>query len=107
MIFDHRTYTVKPGTIARQLALYDQHGRAPQERHLGKPIYYAVTETGAVNTYIHVWAYDSAGDREQRRAAMQADPEWQAYLGKSGEAGYLIGQENQLMTPVAWFQPQR
>ena len=105
MLFDHRTYTVKPGTIAKQLALYDEHGRAPQERHLGKPIYYAITETGPINTYVHVWAYQSAADREQRRAAMQADPDWQAFLAKSAAAGHLIHQENKLMTPAPWFQP--
>ena len=46
MIFDHRTYTVKPGMLAQQLELYDRYGRAPQERHLGKPVFYGVTETG-------------------------------------------------------------
>lgn len=107
MIFDHRTYTVKPGTLAKQLALYEEHGRGPQERHLDKPIFYAVTETGGLNTYVHVWAYDSAADREKRRSAMQADPEWQAFLAKSAEAGHLISQENKLMTPVSWFRPQR
>jgi hypothetical protein len=31
---------------------------------------------------------------------MGADPEWQGYLQKTGEAGYLIGQRNNLMTPA-------
>ena len=35
-----------------------------------------------------------------KRAAMQADPDWQLYLQKSGEAGYLIKQENKLMNPA-------
>ena len=26
MLVDHRTYTVKPGTMARQLALYQEYG---------------------------------------------------------------------------------
>src|SRR5687768_13964681 len=38
MIFDHRTYTVRPGTLPKQLELYEKHGKAPQERHLGKPL---------------------------------------------------------------------
>ena len=75
MIFDHRTYTVKPGTLPKQLELYEKHGKAPQERHLGKPLLYGVTETGPINTYVHVWVYENAGDREKRRAAMQADPD--------------------------------
>ena len=107
MIFDHRTYTVKPGTIGKQLELYDKHGRAPQERHLGKPVFYGVTETGELNTYVHIWAYENAADREQRRAAMQADPQWQAFLKISAESGNLLRQENRIMTPAPFFQLQR
>ncbi len=107
MIFDHRTYTCRPGTLAKQLALYDQHGRAIQEKHLGAPVLYGFGETGPLNTYIHVWAYDSAADREQRRAVMAADPDWQAFLAKSAEAGYLIAQENRILTAVPWFTPKR
>lgn len=104
MIFDHRTYTCKPGTVPLQLALYEKHGKAPQEKHLGKPVLYGVTETGKINTYIHVWAYDDAADRAKKRAAMQADPDWVAFLKRSGEAGYLVTQENQILIPPAFFE---
>ena len=107
MLFDHRTYTVKPGTLPAHLELYEQRGKAPQERHLGPPVFYAVTETGPINTYVHVWAYENAGDRERKRAAMQADPDWQAYIKASREAGYLIKQENKLMTPAPFFKLRR
>ena len=107
MIFDHRTYSCKPGTVPLQLALYEKHGKTPQERHLGKPVLYGITETGKINTYIHVWAYESAADRATRRAAMQADPEWQDFLQKSAEAGYLLTQENQILTPASWFDLKR
>jgi hypothetical protein len=107
MIFDHRTYTVKPGTMAKQLALYEQHGKAPQERHLGPPALYGVTETGPLNTYVHVWVYDSAADREKKRAAMQADPAWQSYLTASAEAGFLLGQENTILSAAPFFKLPR
>ena len=32
---------------------------------------------------VHLWAYDSLDQRDKCRAAMQADPEWQAYLVKN------------------------
>ncbi|MGE8636719.1 MAG: NIPSNAP family protein, partial [Achromobacter piechaudii] len=51
------------------------------------------------------WVYDSAADREAKRQALQKDPEWAGYLTKSAEAGYLIRQENRLMTPTMFFQP--
>ncbi len=100
MLIDHRTYTVKPGTMARQMAIYQEFGFAPQKRHLGEPLAYLITESGEVNTYIHIWAYQDAADRATKRAAMGADPEWQIYLQKTSEAGYLIGQKNNLMTPA-------
>lgn len=107
MIYDHRTYVCRPGTIKKHLAIYEEHGKAPQTRHLGQPVLYAVTETGDVNSYVHVWAYEDAADRSRKRAAMQADPDWQAYLQKSAEAGYLVSQNNKILAPVAFFDAKR
>lgn len=107
MIFDHRTYTCKPNTVPLQLALYEKYGKAPQEKHLGKPVLYGITETGKINTYIHVWAYEDAADRAKRRAAMQADPDWQTFVKNSSEAGYLITQKNQILNPAPFFDLKR
>ncbi len=107
MLLDHRTYTLKPGTMARHLKIYEEYGLGPQQRHLGKPLAYLVTESGELNTYVHIWVYQDAADRAAKRAAMMADPEWQTYLQKSGEAGYLIRQENKLMTPASFAPIER
>ncbi|MCC2663095.1 MAG: superfamily protein, partial [Geminicoccaceae bacterium] len=48
-----------------------------------------------------------AADRARKRAAMQADPEWQAFLKLSAEAGYLLAQENRLLTPAPFFKLTR
>jgi hypothetical protein len=100
MLIDHRTYTVRPGTLPQQLKLYEEFGLVAQKRHLGEPLAYLTTESGELNTYVHIWVYKDAADRAARRAAMAADPEWQAFLKKNAEAGYLIKQENKLMTPA-------
>ena len=68
---------------------------------------YGITETGRINTYVHVWAYEDAGDRAKRRAAMQADPAWQDFLKKSAEAGHLIAQENQILAAAPFFELSR
>ena len=106
MIFDHRTYTCRPGTVPKQLALYEKHGLHVQVRHLGEPVLYGITETGPLNTYVHAWGYENAGDREKRRAAMQADPDWQEFLKISNEAGYLVAQENRILTAAGFFKPK-
>jgi leucyl-tRNA synthetase len=103
MIYDHRTYTCRPGTIQRQMQLYAEHGWAVQRRHLGEPLMFATTETGNVNSYIHVWVYESAADREQKRARLQQDPEWRSYLQRSAEAGNLISQTNTILKPAPFF----
>jgi hypothetical protein len=105
MLYDVRTYTVRAGTMKAHLDLYREKGWAAQTRNLGQPFAYFVTETGPLNTYIHIWAYKDAADRATRRAAMQADPDWIAYLAESAKAGYLIGQENRLMTEAPFFAP--
>ena len=100
MLIDHRTYTVKPGTMAKQMALYQEYGLAAQKRHLGEPLAYLITESGEVNTYIHIWVYKDAADRATKRAAMQADPAWQVFMQKGAEAGYVVAQRNNLMNDV-------
>ena len=108
MLLDVRTYTCRPGTIRQHLALYAKLGKGPQTRHLGQPFAYLTTETGDPNQYVHIWMYENAGDREKKRAAMQADPEWIAYTQESAKLGALVKQENKLMRPVEFFaQPRR
>ena len=63
MLLDHRTYTVRPGTLRKQLALYEKHGLAAQKRYFGEPLAWLVSETGDVNTYVHIWVYEDAADR--------------------------------------------
>lgn len=55
MLYDVRTYTCRPGTLKKHLALYAEHGFAIQKRHLGTPLAYMQTETGDVNSYMHIW----------------------------------------------------
>lgn len=100
MIYDHRTYCCRPGTIKKHLALYAEHGFPAQKRILGAPVVFAQVETGDVNSFVHIWAYEDAADRAARRARLAADPDWQAYLNKSAEAGYLVSQINKILTPV-------
>ncbi len=105
MLYDVRTYTCRPGTIKKQLAIYEELGYAVQKKHLGEPVAYMQTETGNVNSFMHIWLYADAADRSQRRAELMKDAAWHNYLQKSVEAGYLISQENQLMVPTSFFKP--
>lgn len=103
MLLDVRTYSCKPGTLHAHLALYAKYGKESQVRHLGTPLLYACCETGNPNEYIHIWCYDNAADREERRARLWVDPEWLSYVEKSAALGALESQQNKLMKPVDFF----
>ena len=103
MLLDVRTYTCRPGMLKKQLELYEAFGKEPQTRHLGQPLAWLVTETGNPNQFVHIWVYENAGDRETRRKAMQADPDWHEFLARSAELGALESQENRLMKPASFF----
>lgn len=104
MIYDQRTYCCRPGTIKKHLALYAEFGFQAQCRILGAPVIYAQTETGDVNSFVHIWSYQDAADRAARRVQLAADPEWQDYLKRSAEAGYLVSQVNTILAPAPFIQ---
>jgi hypothetical protein len=87
MIVDLRTYTMVPGKLKSFLTLYEADGLPVQRRHLPSLIGYFVTEIGTQNQVVHLWGYESLAEREQRRAAMEVDPDWIAYREKSAIAG--------------------
>ena len=107
MLVDHRYYRVKPGTMNAHLDLYEKHGFVPQTRHLGEPLAYLTTESGEVNTIVHMWVYEDAADRLRKRAAMAADPDWQSFIHMQTQAGYLTDMRNNLMIPAPFAPIKR
>jgi hypothetical protein len=98
MVVDLRTYTVAPGKLKAYLEAYEREGYPTQIRYLGEPIGYFTTEVGTLNRVVHLWKYESLADREKKRAAMEVDPDWVAWRAKSAEGGYLVHQENTILT---------
>lgn len=104
MIVEERDYRLKPGTIGRFVATYEAHGLPLQIKHLGAFLGYFTSEIGELNHVVALWGYEGLDDRARRRAAMLADPEWQAYLGMVGDL--LDVQNTRILTPSA-FSPIR
>jgi hypothetical protein len=105
VIVDLRIYTCRPNHLDAFVALYREHAWPLQQKYLGRCVGWYVTVEGQLNQVVHMWAYDSQADREQRRSAMAADPAWQAYLKKAAEAGYLVHMENRIIKPAAHWTP--
>jgi hypothetical protein len=105
VIVDLRTYRMLPGRVPAQLDLYAKLGYPVQLRYMGEPVCYLVSESGQLNTFVHAWAYESAGDREEKRARMMQDADWKHFLAENAKAGNIIDQQTSIMTPAPFGPP--
>jgi len=80
MYVEERMYLLQVGKAPEYFRHYENEGMKVQLRHLPHLVGYYLTEVGMQNLVTHMWAYDDLNQREKCRAAMQADPQWQAYL---------------------------
>ncbi len=104
MIIDERSYEVHPAHVQDYLDLYEAEGMTIQISHLGDLVGWFTTDIGTVNEVVHLWRYKDMGDREKRRARMNADPAWQAFRKKASP--YLLRMRNRILVPTA-FSPLR
>lgn len=101
MIVEQRTYKVHPGTAKDYLRTYELEGGLELQReYLGRMVGYFMTEIGPLNEIVHLWAYDDLADREARRAALSADPRWQAYAPKIYR--FIASQETKILKPASF-----
>ena len=104
MIVEQRDYHVVTGKLPELVRLYETEGSALQEEFLGTFVGAFTTDVGELSTYTHLWAYESQADREARRARLQADERWKAFLAKIQPL--IHTQRNRIMVPTA-FSPLR
>jgi NIPSNAP protein len=102
VIVEERDYHVYTGKLRELVRLYQYEGIELQKEHLGNLIGWFTVDVGAISTVVSLWGYDSAGEREERRAQLQADPRWQAFLDKIQPL--IHTQQNRLLVPVP-FSP--
>jgi hypothetical protein len=104
MIVEQRDYHVYTGKLAELVRLYETEGIAVQQEILGGFIGAFTTEIGALSTYTSMWRYESFDEREQRRARLQADERWKAFLPKIQPL--IHTQQNRILVPTS-FSPLR
>lgn len=104
MIVEQRVYELKPGALHEFLKSYEAEGLPLQSEALGRLLGYFVSEVGELNRVMQLWGFDSYEERARRRAALSADPQWRAFLGKV--VHLVVSQRNELLTPAA-FSPIR
>ena len=104
MIVEERTYHVHTGKLPEVVKLYADEGTAIQQEHLGNLIGAFTVDIGDLSSIVQMWGYDSFAERERRRAEMQADPRWKAFLPKLQPL--IHTQRNRILVPTA-FSPIR
>ena len=104
MIVDHRTYNVKLGKMNEYLKLYETEALPLQLKYLGHCVgWYVSNDIGPLSQIVHMWAYESLADREERRARLAADPAWPKFLEKAMQL--LDSMENKILRPAPYFTP--
>ena len=102
MFVEERIYTLETGKVPEYLRLYEQEGLAIQTRILPRMVGYFSTEFGPLNQIVYMWAYDSLDERTQKRAELNADEGWKAYIAKIRPL--ILRMENKLLVPAP-FSP--
>ncbi len=104
MIVEERTYHIHTGRLAEIVRLYGDDGIAVQQEILGNLLGWFTVDVGELSSIVSLWGYESYDERERRRAALQADPRWQAFLPRI--APLIHTQWNRIMVPTS-FSPVR
>jgi hypothetical protein len=99
-LFEIRQYTLIPGAIP---GLIERWSEKIEGRQKFSPLVAGLyTEFGALNKWVHIWAYKDPNERNSVRAAASAGGNWPA----RNPPGVVVKQENAFVLPAA-FSPIR
>jgi len=98
MIYEVRTYNLKPGTV-EQFEGYFAESLPYREKH-SKLAAFWHTEIGPLNQVIHVWPYDNLEERTRIRAEAIKDPHW-----PPRHDGFLLSSASEIFIPAPFMRP--
>ncbi len=104
MIVEERTYHVFTGRLAEVVRLYAEEGTELQQRVLGNLIGAFTVDIGDLSSIVQLWGYDDFAERERRRAELQADDTWKAFLSRL--TPLIHTQRSRILVPTS-FSPIR
>ena len=104
MIVEERTYHVHTGRLPEVVKLYAEEGTLIAQEHLGHLIGAFTVDIGDLSSIVHMWGFDSFEERTRRRAALQADERWKAFLPRLQPL--IHTQRNRILLPTS-FSPIR
>ena len=98
MFVEQRIYSLVPGVTAEYIRLYEECGRAAQERILGPMLGYYTREVGELNQLVYFWSFGSMDERARRRTELMADAAFKAFRGSIRHL--VVKQENSILVPA-------
>ncbi len=98
MIYEVRTYDLKPGTVP---AAEEAFAVALPHREKYSPLAaFWHTEVGALNQIIHVWGYQDLEERDKIRGQASADPNWPPKLRE-----FITNMNSEIWIPAPFMRP--
>ncbi len=76
MIYELRTYTVKPGALGDMIKAASTVSRDIRKDDYGKLEGYWSTEIGPLNQVMHLWSYSDFAERARLRGELAGNPRW-------------------------------
>lgn len=94
-LVDHRIYTIQLRKMGEFIEVFDRLAMPLLLETLGHPLGFWTSLVGPQNQFVHLWAYDSLADYEQRCRARDTHPHFARYLAASGHL--IVAQETRLI----------
>ena len=96
MIYEFRTYTLKPRSLAE---VEKRYGEAYEYRKKYSPLTaFWHTEIGPLNQIIHVWGYHDLAERARIRAEAAKDANWPPKIRE-----FIVDQDVEVLTPFSFI----
>jgi hypothetical protein len=76
MLYELRTYTVRPGTLGEMVKAAGTVARDIRGNDFGKLEGYWSTEIGPLNQVMHLWSFSDFAERARLRAELAKNPRW-------------------------------
>ena len=99
MIYEVRTYTLKPGSVAK----FEENFAAalPHREKYSKLGAFWHTEIGPLNQVIHVWPYESVEERNSIREDAGKDPNWPP----KNDPDMYVSINSEIFNPAPFMRP--
>ncbi len=94
-LVDHRIYTIRLRKMNEFVEVFDRLAMPILLETLGHPLGFYTSVVGAQNQFVHLWAYESLADYEQRCRARDTHPDFPEYLAASEHL--ITAQETRLI----------